>query len=94
MMKKIYCMFVIFLSLSGCCTAQSTGSGDYSSDNVDEEETTVCINPLNINNGTSTAIDNKTVAVLYGKCLSTCLVEVSLCNTCLAVHYGFVSIFS
>lgn len=94
MMKKTYCIFVVLLSLSGCCTAQSSGSGDYSSDNVDEEETTVCINPLNINNGTSTAIDNKTVAVLYGKCLSICLVEVSLWNTCLAVQYGFVSIFS
>ena len=63
-MMKIYCIFVIFLSLSGCCTGQSTESGDYSNDNVDEEETTVCINPLNINNGTSTAIDNKTDAVL------------------------------
>ena len=42
-MMKTYCIFVVLLSLSGCCTAQPSGSGDYSSDNVDEEETTVCI---------------------------------------------------
>lgn len=91
-MMKTYCAFVLLLSLSGCCTAQSTESGDDSTDNVDDVETTVCINPLNVNNGTSTAIDNQTIALLYGKCLSICLVEVSLWNTYLTIHHSVVFI--